>query len=655
MADGKKRVLRGLVGAALMGAIMLGGAGGVALANDDVLCTQTQIPRHYDLRDQGVVTPVKQQRPFGTCWAFGGIAAAETSILSSAGTTFAETPLDLSERHLAWFAVHPVLEVDERSQAGEGIHIVQAEGESETEATYDCGGLSIYVTTLFASGTGPILEEYVPYKGNSGLLESDYYTRHYDELKEDLVESLSDDFNLETSVIAKSVEKYLTKVIDRIKESNYYAGEDDWTIPATMDGQSMRAKFNGYTLRDGNILPEVALRGDPTDDAPYGTWLGINDDGMQAMKREILSGHAVAVEYSADDSVHGEDETGVYLNLDNFAHYTFEDAKPSHAACIVGWDDDYPAAKFTHKVIVTDKDGKALTDENGNSVFDEERSKITTPPGDGAWIVKNSWGSETDAVKDGLVSADGTTYDANSQKWGFKNEQGEHTGFFYLSYYDKSLVMPETMVFDTDFASGPFFVAQYDFLPAMTGFWELRSYDNITSANVFRAETKSKLTSVSTRTFEENTRVDFRIYKLGKKAAKPDDGELLASFTEDFEYAGFHRVDLPSPLTFKKKDRYSIVVCASTADEADKRIYGVAAASALSQEAARSAGIDYVYAVAVVNPGESYLQLGPNWVDWADYQRTEEFRRLATAKIGDDELPTLVDNFAIKAYLLPVE
>ena len=41
-----------------------------------------------------------------SCWSFGGIAAAETSILSSSGTTFQDTvqkgiPLDLSERHLA--------------------------------------------------------------------------------------------------------------------------------------------------------------------------------------------------------------------------------------------------------------------------------------------------------------------------------------------------------------------------------------------------------------------------------------------------------------------------------------------------------------------------------------------------------------------------
>ena len=59
-----------------------------------------------------------------------------------------------------------------------------------------------------------------------------------------------------------------------------------------------------------------------------------------------------------------------------------------HRVCIVGWDDNYSKHNF-----------------------------LITPPGDGAWIVKNSWGSD----------------------WG-------DGGYFYLSYYDTSMGKDATSI-----------------------------------------------------------------------------------------------------------------------------------------------------------------------------------------------------------------
>ena len=75
-------------------------------AEDDgaLLAAREALPSSYDLRDKGVVTPVKRQNPWGTCWGFAAIAAAETSILSEMGTTYEEFPLDLSESLFASFA-----------------------------------------------------------------------------------------------------------------------------------------------------------------------------------------------------------------------------------------------------------------------------------------------------------------------------------------------------------------------------------------------------------------------------------------------------------------------------------------------------------------------------------------------------------------------
>ena len=53
---------------------------------DGKLRAQSDTGSSFDLRDvdgNSYVTPVKFQNPFGTCWGFSAIAAAETSILGN--------------------------------------------------------------------------------------------------------------------------------------------------------------------------------------------------------------------------------------------------------------------------------------------------------------------------------------------------------------------------------------------------------------------------------------------------------------------------------------------------------------------------------------------------------------------------------------------
>lgn len=52
----------------------------------------------YDAREKGLVTTVKNQNPFGTCWAFGMAAVMEASLLFQGQGTY-----DLSEEHLSYF------------------------------------------------------------------------------------------------------------------------------------------------------------------------------------------------------------------------------------------------------------------------------------------------------------------------------------------------------------------------------------------------------------------------------------------------------------------------------------------------------------------------------------------------------------------------
>ena len=53
------------------------------------------LPSYYSLIDEGLVTPVKDQQSGGNCWAFGALAALESSILKASGTVY-----DLSEENV---------------------------------------------------------------------------------------------------------------------------------------------------------------------------------------------------------------------------------------------------------------------------------------------------------------------------------------------------------------------------------------------------------------------------------------------------------------------------------------------------------------------------------------------------------------------------
>ena len=55
-------------------------------------------PSYYNAADLGYVTSVKNQEPYGMCWAFGMASLLETSLLSQGLGTY-----DLSEEHLAYF------------------------------------------------------------------------------------------------------------------------------------------------------------------------------------------------------------------------------------------------------------------------------------------------------------------------------------------------------------------------------------------------------------------------------------------------------------------------------------------------------------------------------------------------------------------------
>ena len=107
----------------------------------------------------------------------------------------------------------------------------------------------------------------------------------------------------------------------------------------------------------------------PNNEIPNGT----------EIKKAVLKYGSLDVSYFGQSTY---DEEAPYYNPKTYAQYADMPEQANHEVAIIGWDDNFPKEKF-----------------------------LSTPPGNGAWIIKNSWGSDF----------------------------GDN-GCMYVSYYDKSLL-----------------------------------------------------------------------------------------------------------------------------------------------------------------------------------------------------------------------
>ena len=198
------------------------------------------------------------------------------------------------------------------------------------------------------------------------------------------------------------------------------------------------------------------------------------------------------------------------------AHYYTGSYSLNHDVTLVGWDDSYSRNNF-----------------------------LVPPPGDGAFIIKNSWGAS----------------------WGKE-------GYFYISYYDTMAGIDQAVF------NGVNGTSDYDQVYMYDPFGWLNNYgfgsDTAWFANVFKADADITLKAASfyvnriqytDSTYTQPTgpsSYDIYVYRNPADASDPESGTLVTTKSVTMEYSGYYTVDLTEPVFIPEGEKYSIVIKGTT-------------------------------------------------------------------------------------------
>ena len=229
----------------------------------------------------------------------------------------------------------------------------------------------------------------------------------------------------------------------------------------------------------------------------------VNMTNQTDVKQAITDYGALSISYYA----YGGHSSNKYYNSSTAGYYCYDsNTGTNHAVTVVGWDDNYSKDNFP-----------------------------TKPEGDGAWIVRNSWGSYF----------------------------GEN-GYFYLSYYDKSTKVEGYAVeaqtsdnYDNNY--------QYD----GTGWFSYMGYSGYGGtnkyANVFTAKAnESKAENIEAVSFEDYSsagcKYNISIYTNLTDVSDPESGTLECTQSGQTTFDGAYTIKLNNPVYVEDGTTFSVVV-----------------------------------------------------------------------------------------------
>ncbi len=216
-----------------------------------------------------------------------------------------------------------------------------------------------------------------------------------------------------------------------------------------------------------------------------------NSQDNNLIKHYLTTVGAVEVSFYYQNSSYNVSQQSYYYDGSN-------NDETNHMVAIVGWDDAYAAGNFS-----------------------------STPPGNGAFIAKNSWGLD----------------------WG-------KDGYFYISYYDASLSY--FVSYASPEANGNYqHNYQYDPL-GWVGDWGWE--DTVGwGANIFAAQSNLPLRAVGFYTTDVNVNYKIHVY-TGVTANNPCSGTLRYTLNGSKPYPGFYTETLTRAVPLTIGERFSVVI-----------------------------------------------------------------------------------------------
>lgn len=248
----------------------------------------------------------------------------------------------------------------------------------------------------------------------------------------------------------------------------------------------------------------------------------INMQDRDYVKKAVMENGAASMYYY---------DTDIYAN--NEYYYNYEIKSTNHAVTIVGWDDTISRDNFKS----TDSDGK-----------------VYVPEGDGAWLIKNSWGPYN--------------YRTNG-------------GYMWISYYDLSANSGNATYYEVAKKDSYDYNYQYDGnteigygLIGSTGadFILANKYANVFT--VKKGTGTQKLDAVAFSVKDANTSYSIQIYKnpalniedangtITGNTDNPESGTPLLDtpVTGKTTFAGYYTVNMPSTVKLDEGDTFAVVI-----------------------------------------------------------------------------------------------
>ncbi|MGN0687093.1 MAG: C1 family peptidase [Oscillospiraceae bacterium] len=274
--------------------------------------------------------------------------------------------------------------------------------------------------------------------------------------------------------------------------SSYNRGGFVWDAICTLAKRS-GAELNStvpYNVSSSNYTVDEKYRYDSYAHLTDATFLDTTD--KTAIKQAIMNNGALYLTYKHRYAAENEGSIFTYYNP------TASISDGGHAVSLVGWDDNFSKDNFSTV--------------NG----------LSKPSSNGAWLIKNSWGT------------------------GFGNN-----GLMWMSYEETTInaIAAYTMAPVNDYKN----IYQWD------GNGYNVAYATHGFANIFTARGNESLKAVSALFMEDDYDCTIRIYTGLTDASKPTSGKLVYTSSTFDTVTGYHTYKLPNPISLTKGEKFAVV------------------------------------------------------------------------------------------------